>query len=52
MTTETKQAQTQPTLSMMDEMPESAQNALINIAQGIIIGYELKVKEAEENERH
>lgn len=48
MTTETKQAQTQPTLSMMDEMPESAQNALINIAQGIIIGYELRKKEETE----
>lgn len=50
---ETKQTtQTKPTLEMLQEMPEAAQEALVNIAQGIIIGYELMKKEAEENERH
>lgn len=44
---ETKQAKTQPTLSLMEEMPEAAQDALVNIAQGIIIGYELRQKETE-----
>ena len=48
MTHECKAAQTAPTLQMMEEMPEAAQEALINIAQGIIIGYELRQKEEED----
>lgn len=51
MANECKAAQTAPTLHMMDEMPEAAQDALINIAQGIIMGYELAKKEATSNER-
>ena len=50
--TSEKQAQTTPTLEMMSEMPEAAQEALLNIAQGIIIGYELKKKEETENGDH
>lgn len=51
MTADNKQVQTAPTLRMMDEMPEAAQEALINIAQGIIIGYELRQKEEAQDGR-
>lgn len=47
MPNEMTQTHIKPTLEMMEEMPAAAQEALLNIAQGIIIGYELKQKEAE-----
>ncbi len=48
---ETKTVQPSTTLEMMGEMPAAAQEALVNIAQGIIIGYELRQKEEADHDQ-